>query len=101
MCFPHAILAQSDIKPIQIAVWDPVQIFDSTTSIHGIRFNLLYGVNRDIYGIDFGLVQKLNGNMKGWQTGCVNLIEGNMEGFQQGFVNQSNTIALNNKTNEV
>ena len=79
---PIIAQAQSDVKPIQIALWHPVQIFDSETSIYGVRISLLYGVNQDVYGLDFGLVNKLNGDMKGSQGGLVNLVEGDVVGMQ-------------------
>ena len=85
---PHIVFAQSDIKPIQISLWHPVQLHDSTTTIHGLRLNVFFGINKDIHGVDAGLiVQKLTGNLKGWQPGFINLIDGNVEGFQEGLVN--------------
>ena len=36
-------VAQEDPKPINLAIFNPVQIFDEDTSIRGVRFNLLYG----------------------------------------------------------
>ena len=63
LCLPTASMAQSSVKPIQIAIWHPVQIFDSETSIYGVRISLLYGVNQDVYGLDYGLVNKLKGDV--------------------------------------
>ncbi len=87
LCYPLTTMAQSDVKPIQISIWESVQIFDSETSIYGVRINLLYGVNQDVYGLDLGLVNKLNGDMKGAQGGLVNLVEGDVGGTQSGLVN--------------
>ena len=88
LCFPLLSSAQSDVKPIQISIWDTVQLFDTETSIHGIRLTLLYGVNRDIHGVDWGMVHnKVNGDMIGWQSGFVNIVEGETKGLQEGFVN--------------
>ena len=107
LLIPNIVLAQSDIKPIQISLWHPVQLYDSTTTIHGLRINLFYGINKDVHGVDAGLiVQKLTGNMKGWQPGFINLVEGNVEGLQEGLVNhvkgnftgwQSGGININKK----
>lgn len=88
ICCPLTSSAQSKVKPIQISIWKPVQLFNSGTSIHGIRLTLLYSVNQDVIGMDLaGVVHRLNGDMIGWQEGIVNLIEGDMKGFQDGFVN--------------
>lgn len=65
LCFPLSSIAQSSDKPIQISLWNPVQIFDSETSIYGVRISIFYGVNQDVYGLDFGLVNKLKGDIKG------------------------------------
>jgi len=48
--------AQSKAKPIQLALWEPIQLFKSDTSVSGIRLNLIYGINQDVLGIDLGLV---------------------------------------------
>ena len=82
---PIVALAQSDVKPIQISLFHPVQIFDSETSIYGVRINLLYGVNQDVFGLDFGLVNKLTGGM---QSGIVNLVKGDLAGVQSGLFNR-------------
>jgi hypothetical protein len=88
ICYPLTSSAQSDVKPIQISILDPVQIFDSDTSIHGIRLTLFYGTNQDVVGLDWGgVVHELSGDMIGWQEGIVNLVEGDVKGFQDGFVN--------------
>ncbi|MFC1528440.1 LA_2272 family surface repeat-containing protein [Candidatus Latescibacterota bacterium] len=87
-CCPLVSSAQSDVKPIQISIWNPVQLFNSSTSIHGIRLILLYGVNQDIIGLDWvGVIHKVNGDMVGWQEGIINIVGGNVRGFQDGFVN--------------
>lgn len=89
LCLPISSMAQSSAKPIQIALWHPVQIFDEDTSINGVRISIFYGVNQDVYGLDYGLVNKLKGNIKGSQVGIVNLVEGDMGGIQSGLVNPS------------
>ena len=49
--FQNGALAESQTKPIQLSIFDPIQIFNSDTSIHGFRFNLIYGFNRDVSGL--------------------------------------------------
>ena len=78
---PQAVEAQSDIKPFQFAIWDPVQLFDSEKSIHGVRLNLIYGVNQDMFGFDLGFVNRVKGEAQGLQYGFVNFNEGNFKGW--------------------
>jgi hypothetical protein len=83
-----AVLAEE--KPIDVTVWEGVQIFSPETSIKGVRINFLYGVNKDITGLDLGLfipVNFVNGNMKGLQLGLYNRVSGNVTGVQWGLVN--------------
>ena len=84
--FPVVSQAQSDVKPIQLSLWDGIQLYDADTSIAGLRLSI-YGVNRNVSGIDWGLVPKVTGDMLGWQSGIVCIVEGNMTGYQEGLVN--------------
>ena len=68
--------ALAEVKPIQLSLWETVQLYDKSTSISGLRLSI-YGVNEDVKGIDFGLVTKVNGEFLGLQSGIVNLVEGN------------------------
>ena len=79
--------ALAEIKPIQLSIWETVQLYDKSTSISGLRLSI-YGVNEDVKGIDFGLVTKVNGEFLGWQSGIVNLVEGNATGYQDGVFNR-------------
>jgi len=79
--------AFTDVKPVQLSLWDTVQLYPSSTKIQGLRLSV-YGVNSEVVGVDFGIVPRVTGNMTGWQGGVVNLVEGNMVGFQDGFVNK-------------
>jgi len=78
--------AYSDVKPIQLSLWENVQLYDSSTSIQGIRLSV-YGVNQEVCGIDCGLILNVKGDMKGRQAGIVNLVGGDVTGSQRGFVN--------------
>jgi hypothetical protein len=71
---------------IQIAIFNPVQIFNEKTSITGLRVSI-YGVNQNLSGVDWGLVNVLNGTMKGAQWGFFNRVKGDMFGYQDGFIN--------------
>jgi hypothetical protein len=100
--------AQDETKPIQLSLWDPVQIFDNTTAIEGFRLNLLYGVNTDVTGLDIGLVNRATGTVKGvqwglvsmaadftgWQTNwAANIVDGEMVGLQSGSLYNKTTTA--------
>ena len=103
----HKISAQD--KPIQLALFNPIQIFDESTSITGLRINLLYGRNATLTGIDWGLVNHLtsgtskgvqfgfvgivDANFIGWQDNFVNITKGKFEGLQFGFVNYAGTVS--------
>jgi hypothetical protein len=101
VALPAAASAQST-KPIQLSLFDPVQIYDRDTSIKGFRLSLLYGRNADFTGLDLSLVGRTDGafrgvqfgaaglanDFKGWQSNYfVNFSEGYFEGFQSSPVN--------------
>jgi len=80
--------------PASLNLWDDVQIAGSSdSSITGVRFNLLYGVNQNITGVDFGFplaVNVVRGDMTGAQFGVFyNQVEGDLLGFQAAVVNNS------------
>ncbi|KAA3636628.1 MAG: hypothetical protein DWP97_02430 [Calditrichaeota bacterium] len=98
-----AASSAQEAKPIQVALLNPIQIFNENTEIAGVRINLLYGKNRSVSGLDWGLVNHTTTGVSkglgwgfinltedsfvGWQDGFVNNVKGNFEGFQSGFVN--------------
>ena len=66
LCLGTGARAQTKtVKHVQIAIWNPVQIYDQDASIHGFRLNLIYGLNEDLYGFELGLVNSLKGDLKG------------------------------------
>lgn len=90
-------------KPVQLALFNPVQIFDENTSITGLRLNILYGKNARVSGVDLGLVNHITSGVSkgvqfglvgiveagymGWQDNAVNITKGSFEGLQWGVVN--------------
>jgi len=75
-------------KPVNIALFNPIQVFPENNSIEGVRINLIYGKNIAMTGLDWGLVNQVgSGGMKGIQWGFVNLNEGNFVGWQDGAFN--------------
>lgn len=80
--------ANAQNKPIQLALFNPVQIFPENTSISGIRISLIYGKNASVSGIDWGLVNHTtSGQSVGWKTGLVGVNDANFVGLQSCFVN--------------
>jgi hypothetical protein len=78
------LLAQE--KPIQLALFNPVQIAPEESSITGLRLSLLYGKNANMNGIDLGLVNITTGDQLGVQWGVVGYNEGNFSGWQDNLV---------------
>lgn len=74
-------------KPINLALVTPIQIFKSSESITGLRWNIIYGKNADVTGIDFGIANHASGKMQGIQWGAVNLAGQGGAGIQWGYVN--------------
>ncbi len=97
---------QAQDKPVQLALFSPVQIFPPSTPITGVRLNLIYGRNVSMSGLDVGLINHIGdqrsvgaqfglvgineGDYVGWQSNWININKGDFEGFQYGFVNSSN-----------
>jgi hypothetical protein len=90
-------------KPIQIALFTPLQIFPEEVSITGVRWNVLYGKNSSVTGLDFGLVNRTTEKKSvgvqigilgfadrgwtGWQSNFVNVTRNEFKGVQFGFLN--------------
>ncbi len=103
MLFTSNIAAEN--KPIQLSLFNPIQIFPEETPISGIRLSLLYGKNSSVTGLDwglvnhtttglttgvqFGLVGMADADFKGWQNNAVNITKNNFEGLQWGIVNSA------------
>ena len=87
LCFTGPAMAGSDTKPINISLFNPLQIFDETFSISGFRLNLIYGVNADIRGLDIGLVNETRDQGKALQIGIANLAGGDFSGWQLSGIN--------------
>jgi hypothetical protein len=97
--------AQQD-RPVQLALFTPIQLFPESNSISGIRLSLIYGRNVNVTGVDLGLVNHTtkgtttgvqwglvglsDADFMGWQDNGVNIVKGNFEGLQWGFVNYAN-----------
>lgn len=73
--------------PIQLALFEPVQIVKPDRSVSGLRLDLIYGRNVDVTGVDWGLVNHDTGSGFAWQAGVVNMVQNNFTGWQDGGVN--------------
>ena len=83
---------QAETHPVQLAVFEPVQIFSAEESISGLRLNLLYGRNDSVTGLDLGLVGVADSDFTGWQYNFgANITKGNFSGLQMGVVNYANS----------
>lgn len=81
-------LGAAQTKPINVALFNPVQIFPENDPIAGLRINLIYGKNVSMMGLDWGLVNAVgNGGFTGLQLGLVNISDGNVVGVQWSAVN--------------
>ncbi len=99
LLFPVIITAQE--KPVQLSLFNPVQIVPEHESVNGIRLNLIYTKNVNVSGLDWGLVNVTTGKQLGVQWGGVNITEGGFTGWQSGFVNISKGNSLGLQTSWV
>ena len=76
-----------EAKPIQVALWSPVQIFPPAAAIHGVRLNIIYGVNTEVVGLDLGIANRTTGDCTGLQYGIIGDVEGTFTGWQDNFIN--------------
>ena len=74
-------------NPIQLSLFNPIQIVPENESVSGLRLNLIYTNNINVTGLDLGLVNKTTGKQLGVQWGLVNLTDGGFSGWQAGAVN--------------
>lgn len=81
-------LSSAQTRPINIALFNPIQIFPESNSIAGLRLNLIYGKNVSMVGLDWGLVNGIGtGGFTGVQWGIVNICDGDFVGFQGSALN--------------
>jgi hypothetical protein len=91
VCLMAAGPAGAQSKPVQLALVNPIQIFDETTTIAGVRISLLYGKNASVSGLDWGLVNSTtSGTSQGIELGFVGLNDANFVGLRSNFVDLNN-----------
>ncbi len=68
--------------PINLSLFNPVQIVKEDQAVTAFRFSLIYGVNTDLTGLDMSLVGVNKGTVTGVQWAAVGLVEGDFTGWQ-------------------
>lgn len=91
----------SQDNPVQLSLFNPIQIVPDNESVSGIRLNLIYTSNVNVTGFDWGLVNRTTGKQLGVQWGGVNLTDGGFTGWQAGFVNISKGSSVGLQTSWV
>jgi uncharacterized protein YjbI with pentapeptide repeats len=83
-------MAMAEDKPVQLALFNPVQLVPETESIKGLSLGLIYAANQNVTGLSFVFfgVNEANGDVKGVELGLGNWVEGLSHGWQAGFVNR-------------
>ena len=93
-------------SPIQLALFNPIQIVKQDKAVKGLRFDLIYGVNSMVTGLDLGLVNMstgtghnagiqfggvsmVKGSFTGWQSNLFSSTEGRFVGLQTGLISMS------------
>lgn len=81
-----------DWTPLQLSLWNPIQLFSEEKNVIGLRLDLIYGKNKNIYGIDTGIINTLTGNANGIQVGLMNKAE-HVKGIQVGLLGESKSLS--------
>ena len=76
-------------KPLQLAVFNPIQLVPEDESIKGLRLSLFYTLNKDVTGLSLVWlgVNRATGDVRGVELGLGNWVEGSSYGLQGGLVN--------------
>jgi hypothetical protein len=82
--------AEPPPTPIQLASWNPHQLFDSERSVAGVRLSLFLGINRDVTGFDFSTgASKTTGTVLGYQSSLLQSEVGkDFVGFQTSLLSK-------------
>jgi hypothetical protein len=73
--------------PFQLALFNPVQIFEEDDDVKGARANVVYGNNRDVSGIDIGFIGRSE-SMTGFQVNAGYNGSETLDGIQIGSLNE-------------
>jgi hypothetical protein len=72
--------------PINLSLFNPVQIVKEDQAVTAFRFSLIYGVNTDLTGVDLSLVGINKGSVTGVAFTGVSVTEGSFTGWQSGWL---------------
>lgn len=78
--------AAAQERPVQVALFFPVQAFPETDAVRGLRISFIYGKNADLTGLDIGLVSHTTRSFLGVQFGFAGIAEGTFTGAQLNSV---------------
>ena len=69
--------------PVQLALWNPIQVFGEGRSVAGLRLSLISGANQDVTGLDLlGIASLTRGDQTGLQIGLYEEVGGDLAGWQ-------------------
>lgn len=74
-------------SPVQLALFDPVQIVKHDQSVGILRIDLIYGKNAGMTGLDLGLINHTTGDQTGLSYGLASYVQGAFVGWQDNAVN--------------
>jgi len=77
--------------PLQVSIWEPVQLFSEKFDVYGIRMNLVYGNNQNLTGLDVGALNVISDKHRGGQLGLINLSEHSL-GASAGGMNYTTSL---------
>ena len=72
--------------PINLALFNPVQIVKEDEAVTAFRFSLIYGRNTDMTGLDLSLVGLNTGDVSGVSFTGVGLVDGDFTGLQLSWI---------------
>ena len=72
--------------PVNLSLFNPIQIVKEDQAVTAFRFSLIYGVNTDLTGLDLSLVGINKGDVMGVQWAGVGITEGTFTGWQSGWL---------------
>jgi hypothetical protein len=72
--------------PVNLALFNPIQIVKEDQAVTAFRFSLIYGVNSGVSGLDLSLVGLNTGSGMGVQWAGVGINEGSYTGWQAGWL---------------
>jgi len=86
ICNAGAFDAKSSV--FDSGIYQPVQLFNDTTNIYGMRLSLFMTENKDVYGMDTGFIN-LSRNSYGLGASVLNMADKDSEGLILGLFNSA------------